>query len=88
MHVRRSKINDNLLSRYPEPHGLQGRYSPEEAFLDSRIRQSHQMYAYSGSDIDLNSDRYRIDADTLRRMYVYEHINVFTSKDWRKCGKT
>ena len=58
-----------------ETQRLQGRYRPQQALFHGRIGQSHQMDPDPERDIHLHRDRNRLDPDTFRSVYIYQHTH-------------
>ena len=71
--VRRSKVYHYLPARDPVSERLHSRKHAQQAFLDRRIREAHEMYPYAVGDIRLDRNAYGIYSYTFGCIYTCKH---------------
>jgi hypothetical protein len=76
VHIGRRQVDHYLFSGDVEAPGLQGRYGPQETFLDGGIGQTDQVKAYAELDFYLDRHGHRLDAHALGSMDVDQHILI------------
>ena len=74
--VGRGQVDDDFPAGDVKPLGLEGGDETEQAFLDGRIGQSHEVDAHAAADFNFYQNGNRLDADAFGGMYIDEHNSI------------